>query len=346
MEQRFELGLNVQLFRRAPGACLPLFLTANEPRRLSEPRSSSTMARWLDFPPEIRLMILGFVARHYSDKSEPGARADTRRSDCLSCRSSSVPRRTGEGVEHLQLVIRLKEYGCNACQSEEDDETIEENRSILTRALMKLLRVLSKWKRSGCLRRDQGQRGLTLELGAYPPSDLRHVFRDFRLEDDYPYRIEADQEREFNAYGSRAFHHGKLNDPFHGWTESEEDDKKKKKKETDDDNDDDDDNLPRRGSPLARNSTSAQDQWPDPVTDEPQLRLFVLACCLASVDSESSTRPGVAQDLAARDGSTRASGISAPNQLVGNVTDGWPWGKSQRRDWRHHSSNRSRCWLC
>lgn len=73
-----------------------------------------------------------------------------------------------------------------------------------------------------CLRRGQGQQKLTLELGVCSPSDSKHVFRDFRLEDDYPYRTTVDLERDFDAYRSRAFLLDKLYDPLHGWVNGQQ----------------------------------------------------------------------------------------------------------------------------
>ena len=67
--------------------------------------------------------------------------------------------------------------------------------------------------------REHGQERLTLELGAYSPSETQHTFRDFHLEPDYPYQEKKDLETHFEAYKLQAKRLGlaNLNDPYHGW---------------------------------------------------------------------------------------------------------------------------------
>ena len=71
------------------------------------------------------------------------------------------------------------------------------NRAIFTNTIWNLLVVLSKWKR-----RSHGEleHRLVLDLGVYSPSDSQHAFRDFRLEDDYPYLVKEDLDETFEAY--------------------------------------------------------------------------------------------------------------------------------------------------
>jgi len=85
-----------------------------------------------------------------------------------------------------------------------------------------LLVILSKWTGVAGSRRQQG---LTLELGAYSPSDSKHAFRDFHLEQDYPYQERKDLETNFEAYKLRADELGldSLNDPYHGWIDGHQD---------------------------------------------------------------------------------------------------------------------------
>ena len=85
-----------------------------------------------------------------------------------------------------------------------------------------MLVILSKW--TGFARnrgRGRHQQGLTLELGAYSPSDSKHTFRDFHLEHDYPYQEKKDLEKNWGAYKLRADRLGldSLNEPYHGWTD-------------------------------------------------------------------------------------------------------------------------------
>ena len=85
-----------------------------------------------------------------------------------------------------------------------------------------MLVILSKWTGVAGSRRQQG---LTLELGAYSPSDSKHAFRDFHLEQDYPYQERKDLETNFEAYKLRADELGldSLNDPYHGWIDGHQD---------------------------------------------------------------------------------------------------------------------------
>lgn len=86
--------------------------------------------------------------------------------------------------------------------------------------------ILSKW--SGLNRicgYDRYQQGLTLELGAYSPSDPKHTFRDFHLEQNYPYQEKNDLETNLDAYRLRADRLGldSLHDPYHGWVNGQRD---------------------------------------------------------------------------------------------------------------------------
>lgn len=108
------------------------------------------MASWLDLPAELRDMILEVVAQAYSHKSEPGARVgyatvsrewqlffeeetfrklvvdQTQLVKLESLFGSKENQRRREYVKHLQLIVKLKECGCDACQPEEDSEITAE----------------------------------------------------------------------------------------------------------------------------------------------------------------------------------------------------------------------------
>lgn len=56
-----------------------------------------------------------------------------------------------------------------------------------------------------------------LAIGIYSPSDSKHVFRDFRPEDDYPYLASEDLDQDFAAYKLRQTRRSESDDPFHGW---------------------------------------------------------------------------------------------------------------------------------
>lgn len=89
--------------------------------------------------------------------------------------------------------------------------------------------VLSKWPGlleqspgSDPLKRGYRYRGLTLELGAVSPSDSKHTFRDFRLDENYPYQNGRDVQEHYDAYKSRTrgLHEtNTLHDPYHGWVD-------------------------------------------------------------------------------------------------------------------------------
>ncbi|KFZ04051.1 hypothetical protein V502_10450 [Pseudogymnoascus sp. VKM F-4520 (FW-2644)] len=119
-------------------------------------------------------------------------------------------------LEHLMLRIKFDDHDCTVCQSKEDDETIRRNNEVFSRALWDLLFILSKW--IGFVR-SRRQYGVILELGAYSPGDCKHTFRDFHLQENYPYQESYDTEPTADAYKLRIKRLGldTLNDPYHGW---------------------------------------------------------------------------------------------------------------------------------
>lgn len=52
-----------------------------------------------------------------------------------------------------------------------------------------LLKILSSWEPK------PGSQGLVLELSAHSPSDLQHRFRNFEMNDEYPFQCEEDLRR-------------------------------------------------------------------------------------------------------------------------------------------------------
>lgn len=60
------------------------------------------------------------------------------------------------------------------------------NNGIFTLATRRLLTTVSRW------RPRDGPGGLTLKMSVLPPSDTKHVFCDFRSDDDYPFKYEDD----------------------------------------------------------------------------------------------------------------------------------------------------------
>jgi hypothetical protein len=99
------------------------------------------------------------------------------------------------------------------CQHNPPIADFNSNDDIFSRAVWNLLIILSKWTGFA-----QSRQGLTLELGAYSPSDSKHTFRDFHLEHNYLYQEEKDLETHWEAYRLRANRLGldSLNDLYHG----------------------------------------------------------------------------------------------------------------------------------
>lgn len=64
-----------------------------------------------------------------------------------------------------------------------------------------------------------------MELGAYSPSDSKHVFRDFHFEHNYPYQDEKDLGTHGDTSKLQAdkLELDSLNDPYHGWVNGRRD---------------------------------------------------------------------------------------------------------------------------
>ncbi|KPM36911.1 hypothetical protein AK830_g9651 [Neonectria ditissima] len=118
----------------------------------------------------------------------------------------------------LRLRIHLDDYDCGVCQAAEDEKEMKENCLAFTAAVWDLLKILSTWrdpnKNTGA-RRD----GINLELSVHSPSDYKHVFRPFSLQDDYPYTDAFRRNRgDFVPLRNRLAEEAKIHDPLYGWT--------------------------------------------------------------------------------------------------------------------------------
>lgn len=85
--------------------------------------------------------------------------------------SENKPRR-----KHVRLVVlrvKLPEYDCDSCHTDEDDATSRGNDIILRDALQKFMRIMSDWGVSDGLPKGD----IELDLGAYSPSDRKHDVR-------------------------------------------------------------------------------------------------------------------------------------------------------------------------
>ncbi|OBT39478.1 hypothetical protein VE00_10120 [Pseudogymnoascus sp. WSF 3629] len=195
---------------------------------------------WTNLPAEIRMMILRIVVEDYRFESDRYARAgyasvcrewqpvfeamnfrrlnldQGRIVDFEKVMGNEATRYRRGYLEYIFLNIKFDDYDCTVCQLKEDDETIMNNNAVFFRALWNLLFILSKWIGFVGSRR---QYGLTLELGAYSPSDCKHTFIDFHLEEIYPFQPVNNTERLIDAYKRRFDRLGldTLNDPYHGW---------------------------------------------------------------------------------------------------------------------------------
>ncbi|KAI1773514.1 hypothetical protein F4818DRAFT_452960 [Hypoxylon cercidicola] len=85
-------------------------------------------------------------------------------------------------VQHIMLRVELAEYQCCNCWKRENPDEKEANSLLFKHALKSLFTILSNWERPG----DLNDKGLTLELCVYSPSDSKHCFGRRRFEYD-PY---------------------------------------------------------------------------------------------------------------------------------------------------------------
>ncbi|KAI8724093.1 hypothetical protein NCS52_00266500 [Fusarium sp. LHS14.1] len=89
-------------------------------------------------------------------------------------------------IRHIWLRLKLAPYTCKDCQTSEPRHIIHQNNARFTRAVSKLLGILARGNHI-CY-----HRGITLQLSAHSPSDNRHRYRDFRMDDKYPWITKED----------------------------------------------------------------------------------------------------------------------------------------------------------
>ncbi|KAM7209730.1 hypothetical protein V8F20_000133 [Naviculisporaceae sp. PSN 640] len=196
------------------------------------------MASWNALPDELRLMIFKELANsHTRDYDFEGKRLlragyaavcwqwcdffekhnfrsliiDQDRIKDLQMITSRGSRRAF--VRFLWLRVRLEEYDCDVCHEEEDVDTVRRNNITFTKAVIDLMAVLATWPRPQDL-----EHGLTLELSAFSPSDSKHAFKYFRLEQSYPYLNFRELDPKLTAYKTHLKANRSLHDPAHGWT--------------------------------------------------------------------------------------------------------------------------------
>ncbi|POR33812.1 Uncharacterized protein TPAR_06004 [Tolypocladium paradoxum] len=202
------------------------------------------MPGWEVLPLEIHQMTLQLVVRDHDPKLHPRALSGYA-SVCqlwrfffeqhtfmrLLIRPSCLPSfgqivcNDQQRLSHLQelwFLVDLANYGCKSCKRPENKVTMESNEAAFTKALWDLLQILSLWTRSGWNERHpklkrKGEDTMMLYLGAYSRSDSKHVFRDFRLQDGYPFRFPDLSRFPREAYIEYERTVSKLTDHFHGW---------------------------------------------------------------------------------------------------------------------------------
>lgn len=107
--------------------------------------------------------------------------------------------------QRMMKRLRSRRLRCYPTYYDTPVADFSRNNDVLSRSLWNLMSILSTWTISvRGSRQNRCQQGLTLELGVFSPSDSKHAFRDFRLEQDYPYQEEKDLEPKWEAYHERA----------------------------------------------------------------------------------------------------------------------------------------------
>ncbi|KAH7358866.1 hypothetical protein B0T11DRAFT_330612 [Plectosphaerella cucumerina] len=83
-------------------------------------------------------------------------------------------------VERIVLRVQLLSYDCSVCEEPEDGKTARANTIMFLNTLRELTTIMSSFDAS-C------HPGITLDLGAFSPSDGEHSFRECRFSRDYRY---------------------------------------------------------------------------------------------------------------------------------------------------------------
>ncbi|KAF3808994.1 hypothetical protein GCG54_00011186, partial [Colletotrichum gloeosporioides] len=197
-------------------------------------RLTTKVFAWPSLPFEIRQAILELVISHQKPKRDLGEQPDGRGTaifatvstewqsffeakhfgmllltqQCLSDFKKIIQGRRRKLVNHVWLRIELNPYDCRSCWLMEDPLDEISNRAIFTDALKVLFGCLSTWDYSS----DRSDRGLTLELSAYSPTDTEHFFKEY----DFTHNPYSDPPGNFQAtLADRT--HPKFHDLNHLW---------------------------------------------------------------------------------------------------------------------------------
>ncbi|KAM5368710.1 hypothetical protein ACJZ2D_009376 [Fusarium nematophilum] len=167
--------------------------------------TSTAKLTWSSFPGELRLLILECVIpQHERTAGFPSASClatVSREWQCffeehtfrrLALSASDVPtfakavRKKNtvrlNYITHLSIDIELAPYAHRGLIFPDRPWAVAQNFQVFTCSMRQLLNALSSWR---------GIRGgLTLEISARSPSDVRNGYREFEMDDDYPFRFE------------------------------------------------------------------------------------------------------------------------------------------------------------
>lgn len=161
---------------------------------------------WERLPAEIRLMILeslvrdpgtfrvgnqgvrlknrlapyACVSREWRDVFERENFRQLKLSHMCLVEFGKIVHRQRPFVKRIWVYIQMCSYGFKRSMEPEESAKTESNEQNTRKAIWKLFTVLSTWGRDG----DCGNRGLTLELSIYSPSDFKHVFDHYRYDAD------------------------------------------------------------------------------------------------------------------------------------------------------------------
>ncbi|EGU88808.1 hypothetical protein FOXB_00651 [Fusarium oxysporum f. sp. conglutinans Fo5176] len=177
---------------------------------------SSGCLRWSYLPQEIRRNILDTIVDQRNPRwsalasvskewqSVIGTRNMAKlnlRPSCLEDFEQAVVRQR-DLVRHIYLNVELTEYKCTLCKNKFAVTIAEKNNRLMSKAVTKLLTILSTWNTTG---------PLTLELNASSASDSKHWFKNFRFNDEHDAPYSRDSVIPMEGM------HSDWHDPKHGW---------------------------------------------------------------------------------------------------------------------------------
>lgn len=148
---------------------------------------------WASLPPEIRLQILDSLPEggraQYAQVCEEWRdvigrsifRRLTLSQECLPRFTQLHRAGTRRLIQHVCLRIRLATYKCPACDSPENDQTYRRNNTTVLDAIWNLFSFLGSWAMT-----DTTDKGITVEIDMYSPSDSKHRFRNYTFGDNDP----------------------------------------------------------------------------------------------------------------------------------------------------------------